>query len=381
VSFFEDEPPTGAETTGTRKTSTRKGGRNKTGGSGGRPPRAARSRRNVRIQRLLIALVALFVIVFLLAIWIRSCSHNRKVTSYQEYFLAVDKAIGASNAVGQALKKMIQEPTSYTREGISKLLDDMLREQTAVSEQAARLEPPENLRPENTVFVQGMAVRTRGYAQWRDAISAELKGGDSGVSAKSLAGLGGFFTGPEAYYQALFYKQSQRVMADEGVTNVTVPKANYYTSAMLFTPVKMEKMLKSIGKSASLKGIHGVALAGVVVQPGDQALATGETNQVKASAELSFVVSVENQGTVTEKDVPVTVTLIPPEDENVSQQKLNAAVASIKAGETETTSIAGFNLDPAVIGPELRLRVEVGPVPQEQVATNNKATYTVIFKL
>jgi len=325
--------------------------------------------------------VALFVIVFLLAIWIRSCSHNRKVTSYQDYFLAVDKAISASNAIGQDLKKMVQQPTSYTREGISKLLDDMLREQTAVSEQATRLAPPDNLRQENTVFVQGMAVRTRGYAQWRDAISAELKNGDSGVSGKGLAALGGFFTGPEAYYQALFYKQSQRVMADEGVTNVTVPKATYYTNAMLFTPVKMESMLKSIGKSASLKGIHGVALAGVVVQPGDQALATGKTNQVKASAELSFVVSVENQGTVTEKDVPVVVTLIPPEGENLSEQKLNAAIASIKAGETETASIAGFNLDPAVIGPELKLRVEVGPVPQEQVATNNKAAYTVIFKL
>lgn len=390
MSFFEDGPGATNGTTRQRGTGDRPSdrpsdrssgrktrGRKSPSGSG----RPTRSKRNVRIQRLLIALVALFIIVFLLAIWIRSCSHNRKVTSYQEYFLTVEKSVDASNAVGQELKKMVQEPTSYTRQGLSKLLDDMVREQTAVADQAARLEPPEKLRDENTVFVQGMDVRKRGYEQWREAIGAVLKGKQSGVSAKSLTALGSFFCGPEAYYQSLFYKQSQRVMADEGVTNVTVPKATYYSNAQLFTPAKMEKMLKSIGKSASLKGIHGVALTGVVVQPGDQRLETGKTNNIKASAELSFVVSVENQGTVTEKNVPVTITLIPPEGENLSQQKLEATIASIKSGETETASAAGFNLDPAVIGPELKLRVQVGPVPQEQVATNNRATYTVTFQL
>lgn len=381
MSFFEDEPPAVARTSGTSPKGTTRSRRRRGSPRPPRPPRGARSKRALRIQRLLIALVALFIIVFLLAIWIRSCSHNRKVTSYQEYFLTVGKAIDASNAVGQGLKKMVQSPTSYTRQGLAKLLDDMVREQTAISEQVARIEPPEKLRDENSVFVQGMDVRTRGYAQWRAAISAELKGEDSGVSGKSLAALGTYFCGPEAYYQALFYKQSQRVMADQGVTNVTVPQSDYYTSAQLFTPARMDKMLKSIGKSASLKGIHGVALTSVVVQPGNQQLAAGRTNKIKASAELAFVVGVENQGTVAEKNVPVTVTLIPPAGENVSQQKLNASIATIKSGQTKTASIAGFNLDPAVIGPELKIRVQVGPVPKEQVATNNKATYTVIFRL
>jgi hypothetical protein len=343
----------------------------------GRPPR----RRNVRLQRLIILLVALFIVVFLLALWIRSCSHGRKVSSYQEYFAAVDKAIASSNAVGKDLKKMVNEPNSYTREGLSKQLDDMVREQEAVTDQVGQLQPPDQLSDLQPVLVEGMEVRADGLQLWRDAIKSVLGSKTSEVTARDLAALGGYFTGPDAYYQALFYTQAQKIMADEGVTNVTVPASQYYTAAALFTPLKMKTTLERINKSSSTKGIHGVALVGVTAQPGDKKLTAGGTTRVTASTELNFVVTVENQGTVREKNVPVTITLVPPKDENLAQQKLSATIGAIKAGQSATAKITGFNLDPALIGPDITLRVKAGPVPQEQVSSNNRASYVVVFKL
>jgi len=400
VSFFDDDSPTivggqqagggpqgPRDPSGPRPPRGKKRGRfggsgsGSGGDSGKRRERKPRSKRTVRIQRLLIALVVLFIVVFLLALWIRSCSYNRKVGSYQEYMTEVQKVIEDTNAVGKDLKTMVNDPTKFTREGMSKLLGEMIRDQTAVADRAAKLQPPDDLMDENAVLVQGMDVRNQGYKLWRDAIEAELKGKDSSVTAKNLAALGAYFTGPEAYYQALFYRQAQKVMADEGVSNVTVPAATYYTNANLFQTTKMKNLLDTMGKTSSLKGVHGVALAGVQVQPGDKQLETGKTNKVTASTELSFVVSVENQGTVAEKDVPVEITLIPPEEANLQNQKLETSIATIDANQVKTAKVAGFTLDPAVIGPELKLRVQVGPVPQEQVATNNKATYTVIFQL
>jgi len=399
VSFFDDDSPTmtgsqraGGGSSGPRDPSGptppsgRRGrsggsGRGSNGGSNKRRERKPRSKRSVRIQRLLIALVALFIVVFLLALWIRSCSYNRKVSSYQEYMTNVQKVVEGTNAVGKDLKTMVNDPTNYTREGMTKLLDEMVRDQKAVYDRSLKLQPPDDLVDENVTLVEGMNIRHKGYQLWRDAIEAELKGKDASVTAKNLAALGAYFTGPEAYYQSLFYRQAQRVMADEGVTNVAVPAATYYTNANLFQTTKMKNLLETMGQTSSLKGVHGVALAGVQVQPGDQQLETGKTNRITASTELEFIVSVENQGTVTEPDVPVEITLIPPEDANLQNQKLESSIASIKAGQVKTAKIAGFTLDPAVIGPELKLRVQVGPVPQEQVATNNKATYTVIFQL
>jgi hypothetical protein len=373
VSFFEDEtpPPQPQSSMGParRRTARQKGKV--------RPPR----RRNVRLQRLIIILVALFVIVFLLALWIRSCSHNRKVGSYQEYFASVDKSIAATNAVGQQLKTMVLNPNRYTREGISKLLDDMVREQEAVTDQVTKLQPPDKLKDVHPVLVQGMEVRTIGQRLWRDAIDSVLGTKASDVTGRSLAALGSYFTGPEAYYQALYYTQAQKIMAQEGVTNVTVPTAEYYTASELFTPLRMKSMLERINKSSSTKGIHGVALTSVTAQPGDKKLTAGGTTKITASTELSFVVAVENQGTVNEKNVPVTITLVPPKGENLAQQKLSGTIGAIKAGQSSTVKITGFNLDPALIGPDITLRVKAGPVPQEQVGSNNRATYTVVFKL
>jgi hypothetical protein len=370
VSFFEDDtPPQPQQTMGPA--------RRRTARAKGRPPR----RRNVRLQRLIIILVALFVIVFLLALWIRSCSHTRKVSSYQEYFVSVDKAIGSTNAVGKELKTMVLNPNRYTRAGLAKLLDDMVREQDAVVDQVTALTPPDKLAELQPVLADGMDVRSRGYKLWRDGITSVLNSKGSDVTGKSLAALGGFFTGPEAYYQGLFYTQAQKIMADEGITNVTVPAADYYTKSELFTPLRMKSMLERINKSSSVKGIHGVALAGVTAQPGNQKLTSGKTTKVTASTELNFVVVVENQGTVKEKNVQVTITLVPPEDENLAQQKLSGTIGSIDAGKSGSVKISGFNLDPALIGPDVILRVKAGPVPQEQVSSNNKASYTVVFKL
>ncbi len=342
-----------------------------------RPPR----RRNLRIQRLIIALIALFVVVFLLALLIRSCSHNRKVEGYQDYFAAVDDAISGSNAVGKQLKTMVLDPNNYTRKGLIKLLDDMVREQEAVADKVDGLKPPDALKDIHPVLTQGMDVRTTGQKLWRDAIRKVLGTKGTEVTGRSLSELGGFFTGPEAYYQGLYYTQAQKILADDGVTNVTVPTSNYYTASDLFTPARMKVMLDRINTSSSTKGVHGVALVSVVAQPDGKKLVAGKTTRVTATTDLGFVVTVENGGTVREKNVPVTVTLVPPEGAGLQKQKLSRNIGAIKAGGTGTVKISGFNLDSKLIGPDVTLKVKAGPVPQEKLSSNNAASYTVVFKL
>ena len=66
------------------------------------PPRRRPDRRRTRIQRLAILALILFIVVFGLAWWARSCQHNRKVDTYRSYFEGVAVAISDSQVPGQA---------------------------------------------------------------------------------------------------------------------------------------------------------------------------------------------------------------------------------------------------------------------------------------
>ena len=79
-------------------------------------------------------------------------------------------------------------------------------------------------------------------------------------------------------------------------------------------------------------------------------------------------VEVQNQGESTENGVTVSVT--------AGGNTLRESISTIPAGETASATIA---LTPAPKG-TVNLEVDVEPVPGEQVADNNKASYTVEFE-
>ena len=93
----------------------------KTGQAPGRdqsasPQRSRRrpDRRRTRIQRILILAAILFVIVFAMAWWARSCQQNRKVESYRTYLEGVSAAIDDSATLGKQLDQLVANPTKFS---------------------------------------------------------------------------------------------------------------------------------------------------------------------------------------------------------------------------------------------------------------------------
>jgi hypothetical protein len=339
------------------------------------------NRRRTRIRRLALLALVLFAVVFGIAWWARSCQHNRKVDSYRGYYTGVAAAIDDSAALGKRVSAIMNDPARLSRKELIAELDQLAAQQAEISVRAGRLEPPSTLEDAQSVFATGMKVRASGFELLRTAMVGAL--GDKKVGVKDITALDGYFSGPDAYYQELAYLPARETLADEGVSDVAVPTSTYYLTWRALDPATVTLALESVGKSSKLTGIHGVALIDVTAQgsSGDLKLVRGRSNDVPASPDLSFVVQVQNQGSVSETNVPVTATLVLPGGGDTNTIRQEASIAVIEAGKTQDVTITGFAIPTEALSKKVKLTVKAGPVQGERVETNNSATYTLLLQL
>jgi hypothetical protein len=342
-----------------------------------RPRRSSNRRRN-RILRLVFIGAILFLVILLLAFWVRSCQQNRKEEAYRDYMSAVATAIDDSEKVGKDLSKIVADPGKYgSGDELKTALDELVARQDEIATRVGRLERPDTLADEADVLTTGMRVRTRGLELFRKAIGAALNAKKS-VKPGSITALSGYLSGPDAYYQYLFYGPARRVMRDEDVVGVKVPIADYYLKNDILSAASVTSMLSQLGASAKLGGTHGVALDGVTAKPSGTALVRGKSVPIPASPDLSFEVTVENQGSSAEADVVVEVVLVLPGGDKLKQ---TATIAAIAAGKKTSIEVEGFVIPNTAISRVSTLRVKAGPVPEEQTTSNNSATYQFLLQL
>ena len=77
-------------------------------------------------------------------------------------------------------------------------------------------------------------------------------------------------------------------------------------------------------------------------QPDEQEIKNGQTYNLTASDALAFLVTVENQGNMAEKDVPVVVTLA---TQNGEPQKITVTIPELKPGTKVDRDGAGSQPD------------------------------------
>jgi uncharacterized membrane protein len=109
------------------------------------------------------------------------------------------------------------------------------------------------------------------------------------------------------------------------------------------------------------------------VSLGGVPLTAGGSTTVQLTNDIAFDIQVVNQGDSTETDVGVTVTV----GSGGDAVKLEETIPEIAAGELKTASIPLTSQPPT--GQNVPIKVNVKPVPGEEVTDNNEAEYTVIF--
>jgi hypothetical protein len=372
---FFDEPET---VEATRRPTRRE--RLGSGGGGGprRPPMRAPTGL-VPLARLVGLIAIAIVIVVALVFWVGACQGKSKHDRYASYSAEMTTIAKSSQQVGTEFANKLASSGLKEADLETSLQQYAQQEQQAYT-QAQQIRPPGPLRAIHQQSVDALELRAKGLAGLSDALSRTASSKDASTAAALLADQGRILAASDVVWDQLYRLPATQELKDQGVTGVVIPDSNFVPNPELvsnrsFSVVFQQLHGASTGGTPS--GKHGDGLVSVKVQPQGTELTTSTATTVKVSADLAFVVTVENSGDFQEVNVPVTLTIDAGGKPIVRRQ----SIAVIQPAEQKTVTFSNFNLPTSAFGAKATVKVEVGAVAGEINTANNSASYTVFFTL
>jgi hypothetical protein len=332
-----------------------------------------------RVLKLIVAVVAVVVVIVVIVVAVTSARGGSSAADYLSYMSSVSDILKQSDAIGGKLTDLLSNPGDTSRKEIQTKLEQYATESEKLETKATELPAPKDLVEAGVhqFFLMVMSFRHEGLATLSPSLMNALDTQDSSVSAEAIAESLYYLTNSDFIYKHLYVKQATDIIKQKNLEGVTVPDSVFFTDPDLASVAQAQQIVTQLKSVGQLQAVHGVAVASVVEQPDDQEIKKGQTYNLTASDQLQIVVTVENQGNMSEKDVPVVVTLTP--QSGGEPQTVTVTIAELKPNSTADAVITGLN--PTAYGEVSTLTIEVGPVDGEKVMTNNKLEATVIFKL
>jgi len=339
--------------------------------------RKERRRSSVPVVRFFIAAGVAIALVVLAIIFAENWLHDRQVASYEEYMQGVAAILEPSDRMGTELSGLLMQPGDSTRKDVQGKLDAYISNSRELAEQAKNLEAPDEMMDSHKWFVATMQLRARGMEDLKPALLNALEVEDVEVATEQISKALQNLLLSDVAYEEFFMDSASQTLKEQEITGVNVPSTDFIPDSDLAAKSRVKTILATLKDSESIQAVHGVALTKVVVLPAETTVEAGQTYNLQASDQLSFQITLENQGNELEKDVPVTVELKSPV--SPQPQIKTEKIAEIKAGAQATIKVSGIN--PTEYGEKAWLHVKVGPVPNEKLTSNNEIESYVIFTL
>jgi hypothetical protein len=374
--FFEDEPATTeAQSSQSRVRLPRRGGR----GTGMRGP-SGPSRGLTPLLRLL-ALIALIVaaLVFF-GLLIQSCASTSKHDAYKSYMSEVAAIAQGSSTDGADLATDLTTPGLKAADLATKLSGIAEQERQNVTK-ARHLDPPGPLRDEHQHMIEALQLRVNGISGLARTFTTTATSKASS-DAELLATQADRLLASDVVWDDLFLEPAKREMDRQNVSGVIVPESHAVANRDLVTERSMSLVLdrlRGASTGGTPTGVHGTNIVATKALPANQALTTGDNeNTILATQDLAFEVTVHNGGDAQEVGIKVTMTLQKVGGGNAIVR--TTTIPLINPSQDTTVTFKQINVT-GLFAQRAELNVDVAPVPGEKDATNNKATYPVIFSL
>jgi hypothetical protein len=351
------------------------------GGRGERPPRQPlRTPTGLVPLARLVGLIAIAIVVVVgLVFWVGSCQGKSKQAEYQSYAEKVATLAKGDKTLGNEFAKNFVSPGLKQADLETSLQRYAQQEQQAYA-QAQQVRPPGPLRTIHQNLVDSIELRAKGLAGLADALAnVDVKKSTTGV-ADALTKQGALLAASDVVWEQLYQSPATQQMKDLGVTGVAIPASQFVPNTDIVSARSFSLLVQRLSGasvSGTPTGKHGDALVSVRVTPQGVDLSTSSAPTLNVSADMAFVVTVEDSGDFQETSVPVVLTI----DAGGTPIKKQQTIPLIQPAQQQSVTFSGFNLPQTAFGNKATIKVEVKKVPGEVVVTNNSATYTAFFTL
>ena len=308
------------------------------------------------------------VLLILLVLGVKGCLDARADRELSDYARNVTQIVEETQQTSKSFFGKLEDPGNLS---VTDFVDQVNADRSAIDTYRDRIDdlgaPGDMARAQDNLE---LAYQLRASAMEAIGEKTSTALGDAGAEkamgaiAKQMQKL----LAADVIYEQVVRPEVDGVLASKGVSGSDLPKATFLPSEKWLDESAVGDALGGISGAAgtATPGVHGTELAGVSVNGSE--LVEGAPVSVVAEEGVEVEVSVVNQGESTESGIPVSVT--------VEGNTLEGEIDEIEVGETGTATIP---LTPTPSG-EVTLEVEVEPVPGEELAENNEATYSLIVE-
>lgn len=396
MSFADDdlfEEPAEEPARSTRR--SRGGGGSGRSGGGPRPPREAGAGRSPLQQprvRGMIALGLLVIVALILISTIRGCQRDKLVDSYRTYLTASNAIATESEALGRDLQKLLDNKGFNKRAAIMAQVGELANTSTALVERAKQLDPPDGLSAPNRTLATALEYRAQGLSQLPAAIETAVTAKDIASASTTLAAPLQVLAASDVIYRNSYKLPAENAIQEDRIKDVQVAESEFFPGNTYdkTSPAGAIKVIASIKQARpstnSATGtpgsgsVHGLSIGSVfAVRAGTpkKQLIPGTTTQLVPSDDLTFEVTVDNGGDFNESNIDVKFTYESPNNPTGTTQ-----TQTITEIAPSTPKVLSFKLGqaPYLTSPS-SITIEVTPVPEEKVKSNNTVQYPVEFTL
>jgi hypothetical protein len=331
----------------------------------------------------LAGLIAFLILaVVLLVVLVRGCASDSKHARYQNYVESVSKVAAGSTAIGKQLNQALSA-TGIKESQLEQKLKGLAAQQQQGVAQARNINPPGPLRVEHDQLIQVLSLRASGLSRLADAFRQTATAKSAAAAGALIAAQARLLAASDVNYDYYFRQPTQAELLHQNIRDIGgVPDSNIFTNPDLASSLAMMNVWQRVHGAATggtAGGKHGSALGPVKALPDGKVLVAGASasqNEITASTDLAFQVSVEDSGDFQQFNVGVTLTI----QKSPKPIVLRKKIPVINAGETKTVTFTNIDIN-GLFGLPTTIKVDIEPVPGETTTTNNSAEYRVIFSL
>jgi hypothetical protein len=344
------------------------------------PPASPRRSRGNRQQQFLVrrifAVVAGLLIVILLLLGIKGCLDARKERNFENYASDLSSIQQQSGQLSQRFFDRFNDPGNLDQltfpaqiaadRGTAESQLDLIR----------GLDTPGDVETEQAELDLAYELRAQAIAGISDQISTALGKKGSQEAENQIADYMRWFLASDVLNTRAI-TGINAVLKDEGIdcSSCPVPDEQFLPDPPedWIDPGNLSSKLATIAGAAGAANCNGNTLRGTSLGTttlGGVALTDGATTTVTGGGPLDLDIQVLNGGDATEQDITIDYKLS-------GGSSGQATISKLASGATGDATATIKSVPQS--GATATLTVNVHAVPCEELTSNNKATYTVVF--